>query len=53
MGFMQYIKNIVQAKTNQLDDKKIHNNIILTDDMQLSLTAQKGTNLNVCVIGGA
>ncbi len=53
MGFMQYIKNIVQAKTNQLDDQKNHNNIILTDDMQLSLTAQKGTNLNVCVIGGA
>ncbi len=37
----------------QLDDKKIHNNIILTDDVQLSLnTAQTSKNLNVCVVGG-
>lgn len=31
-----------------------NNNIILTDDVQLSLdTAQTGKNLNVCVVGGA
>lgn len=40
-------------KTNKLADKDIHNNIILTDDVQLSLNPVKtGKNLNVCVFGG-
>ncbi len=39
-------------KHNQLADKVSENNIILTDDVKLSLdTAQTGKNLNVCVIG--
>ncbi len=39
---------------NRFADKNADNNIILTDDVQLSLnTAQTGKNLNVCVIGGA
>lgn len=39
---------------NRLADKNSDNNIILTDDVQLSLdTAKTGKNLNVCVIGGA
>lgn len=38
---------------NRLADKNADNNIILTDDVQLSLnTAHTGKNLNVCVIGG-
>lgn len=38
---------------NRLADKNADNNIILTDDVQLSLdTAQTGKNLNVCVISG-
>lgn len=38
---------------NRFADKNLDNNIILTDDVQLSLdTAQTGKNLNVCVIGG-
>ena len=41
-------------RNNRLADKKADNNIILTDDVQLSLdTAQTGKNLNVCVVGGA
>ena len=41
-------------RNNRLTDKKADNNIILTDDVQLSLdTAQTGKNLNVCVVGGA
>ncbi len=39
---------------NQLVDKNILNNIILTNDVKLSLnTVKTGKNLNVCVIGGA
>lgn len=54
MDLIKYIKNKVQAKTNQLTDKNPHNNIILTDNVQLSLdTAKTGKNLNVCVFGGA
>ncbi len=38
---------------NRFADKNLDNNIILTDDVQLSLdSAQTGKNLNVCVIGG-
>lgn len=44
-----------KSKGNNLFvDKNTNNNIILTDDVQLSLnTAKTGKNLNVCVIGGA
>lgn len=39
---------------NRFADKKADNNIILTDDVQLSLdTAKTGKNLNVCVVSGA
>lgn len=39
---------------NRFADKNSDNNIILTDDVQLSLdTAQTGKNLNVCVVGDA
>lgn len=39
---------------NRFADKNSDNNIILTDDVQLSLdTAQTGKNFNVCVVGGA
>lgn len=38
----------------QLADKNADNNIILTDDVKLSLnTIQTGKNLNVCVVGSA
>ncbi len=41
-------------RNNRLAEKKADNNIILTDDVQLSLdTAKTGKNLNVCVVGGA
>lgn len=40
-------------KNNRFADKNSDNNIILTDEVQLSLdTAKTGKNLNVCVIGG-
>lgn len=40
-------------RNNRFADKKA-DNIILTDDVQLSLnTAQTGKNLNICVFGGA
>lgn len=39
---------------NRFVNKNADNNIILTDNVQLSLdTAQTGKNLNVCVVGGA
>lgn len=41
-------------RNNRLADKNADSNIILTDNVQLSLdTAQTGKNLNVCVVGGA
>lgn len=41
-------------ENNRLANKNSDNNIILTNDVQLSLnTAKTGKNLNVCVIGGA
>lgn len=41
-------------RNNRFADKNADNNIILTDNVQLSLdTVQTGKNLNVCVIGGA
>lgn len=55
MNFIEHIKNKVQAKSNRfaLADENPRSNIILTDDVQLSLdTAKTGKNLNVCVFGG-
>lgn len=53
MNFIKHTKNKVQAKF-ALADENIRNNIILADDVQLSLdTAKTGKNLNVCVFGGS
>lgn len=55
MGLMQFVKNRkLRHEIKQLADKNTYNNIILTDDVQLSLNpVRTGKNLNVCVIGGA